>query len=379
MADAFERARTWMFDEALPLWATKGVDHAHGGFVEILGLDGRDACAPFKRTRVTCRQIYVFAHAAELGWTDGLPHVAAGVDYLTTRTWMPGAGAFARRLSREGDVLDPTIDLYDHAFVLFALGWAYRATKDSQALAWAHRTLDAVEQHLTHPGGEGFLHETPAQGWRQQNPHMHMLEASLALFEATGERRFGDLAERLGKLFAKHFYDPASTTLAEFFTETWARAPGEDGRRTEPGHQFEWAWILVNLHRLTGVDQRTEARGLVSFADRFGVDPATGATINAVRDDGAPLDRRSRTWPNTERIKAAVALYEMDGVDPRPAIEASTSLLMDRYFAPAPRGQWIDQLDEAGAPMLAASPASTLYHVFLAFAEMLRIQPKVVA
>jgi len=40
------------------------------------------------------------------------------------------------------------------------------------------------------------------------------------------------------------------------------------------------------------------------------------------------------------------------------------------------RGPWIDQFNEHGAPSLDTVPASTLYHVFLAFAEVLRVAPK---
>ena len=116
---------------------------------------------------------------------------------------------------------------------------------------------------------------------------------------------------------------------------------------TEPGHQLEWAWILANHQRLTGRDNGDIVTGLIGFAERHGVDPTSQITFNAVRDDGTPLDRGSRTWPNTERIKAAVAGFERHGRDPRPMIDTV--------------------------------PASTLYHVFLAFTELLRIAPAVEA
>ncbi len=68
MADPLDKAvRHWMFEEALPFWAEHGVDRAFGGYVEQLSLDGSDAAVDFKRTRVICRQIYVFSHAALLG------------------------------------------------------------------------------------------------------------------------------------------------------------------------------------------------------------------------------------------------------------------------------------------------------------------------
>lgn len=364
-----------MFGAALPFWSANGVDREHGGFVEDLPFGGGEP-ADFKRTRVACRQIYVFAHASLLGWSEGDDLVRHGLSYLTEKAWNGPDAGFARSLTREGGRFDPTPDLYDHAFALFAFAWAYRATQENDCLDWAHKTLDFIEQVFREPDGEGFWHASPARGWRLQNPHMHLLEASLAAFEASGQGRFADLACELAALFRARFYDPETKTLGEFYDDDWTRAPAPDGLRIEPGHQFEWVWILQKCNRLLGLNLGEEARGLAAFAEHYGVNERTGAVFNAVAADGAPLDRGSRTWPNTERIKAAVALFEMEGIDPADIFESSGGLLFDRYFNTEPAGAYIDAFDENGAPTADRIPASTLYHLFLAFAEMLRIEER---
>jgi N-acylglucosamine 2-epimerase/mannose-6-phosphate isomerase len=236
-----------------------------------------------------------------------------------------------------------------------------------------HRTLDFTEAKLRVAGGQGFWHELPPSGWRQQNPHMHLTEACLAAFEATGEARFSNLARELVTLFTSRFFDLNSRTLAEYYTDDLARAPGEDGRITEPGHQFEWAWILNASRKLLGMDLAPQIRALAQFAELNGVDPATGITFNTVRDDGVPIDRASRTWPNTERIKAAIAMYELDGVDPTAVIASSGRVLFDRFLSQNTPGTWIDLVDASGKPVPGNAPASSLYHVLLAFAEVLRV------
>ena len=295
-----------MFESALPLWGDAGLDRKRGGFLEELGLDGRPTAAPFKRTRVTARQIYAFSHASLLGWGPGDALAAAGYAYLVEKAWQGPDCGWARRLTPDGAVLDATPDLYDHAFVLFALAWRYRASGDRDALRRAHDTLDFIERHLRRPGADGFLHALPPHGPRLQNPHMHLVEACLSAFEATGDQRFLDRATDVVRLFRERFFD--GRTLAEYFTDDWQRVAGDQGRIVEPGHQFEWAWILANYSRLAEVALVDEISALVAFSERYGVDPATGATFNQVRDDGAPLDRGSRTWPNTERIKGHLAI-----------------------------------------------------------------------
>jgi mannose/cellobiose epimerase-like protein (N-acyl-D-glucosamine 2-epimerase family) len=368
-----EQIRSWMFDHALPFWAANGVDTVNGGFVEQLTLDGRDAGASFKRTRVTARQTYVFSQARLLGWSDAGGTALNGMDFLINRTWQGTSGGFARTVSRTGDVLDPTPDLYDHAFVLFAFAWRHRAEGDSLSRDWMHRTLDLIETRFRHPGGAGFWHELPPAGHRLQNPHMHLTEACLAAYESTGEARFAEAARRLVALFQNHLFDRATGTLREYYNDAWRPVPGETGRHVEPGHMLEWAWILNQARKLINVDTGDDIRALVAFAEQHGVDRASGATYNTIRDDGLPLDRGSRIWPNTERIKAAVALHESAGVDPWPMIEQSSRLLLSRYLGREPTGTWMDAFDASGRQTAKVVPASSLYHLVMAFTEVLRI------
>ncbi|OYW97066.1 MAG: hypothetical protein B7Z12_22235 [Caulobacter vibrioides] len=333
-----------MFERALPFWAWNGIDSADGGYVEQLTLDGRDAGVAFKRTRVTARQVYTFSHARVLGWDGGGDKAATGIDFLINRAWQGPDKGFARTVSRKGEVIDPTPDLYDHAFALFAFAWRHRAHRDMQSRDWMHRTLDFIETHMDH----------------------HALEAS-------GEARFAEASGRLVQLFQKRLLDRSTGMLPEYFTDDWRRVPGEEGRLVEPGHMMEWAWILNQARKLIGADTADDIRALAGLAERIGVDPVSGITYNAVRNDGTPLDKGSRTWPNTERIKAAVALFELDGVDPAGVINEAGGLLLSRYLTRDPLGTWMDAFDANGNDAARVVPASTLYHIFLAFAEVLRI------
>ncbi len=118
---------------------------------------------------------------------------------------------------------------------------------------------------MRHPGGRGYLTALPASGHRKQNPHMHLLEAALVNLEAGGDARFLALADEMVGLFCDHFYDGVTGTLGEYFDESWRRAAGEAGRAIEPGHHFEWAWLLAAYQRISGRDMREFVRGLVGI------------------------------------------------------------------------------------------------------------------
>jgi len=367
----FEATRAWMFEAALPLWAERGVDRVDGGFYEELDLNGRPTACDFKRVRVMCRQIYVFSHASLLGWKQGADISEWGYKYLVTQARLRDGG-WARKLSRHGAMIDATIDLYELAFVIFAMAWRYRASGDVEARTHALDTLEFIRTRMRAPNG-GFWHSLPLTGIREQNPHMHLAEACLVAFEATGEEVFLDIAREVVQLFATRFFDPR--TLGERFDQTWARVGG----RVEPGHHFEWTWILAHYQRLTGDPVATLAARSAEFAERYGVDPGTHAVYDALSQEGEVLQSSSRIWPNTERIKAALGLFELNGSDPRGALATSCGLIFHRYFENDIPGLWTDRFDGAGKPMTTVTPASCVYHLFLAFSEMLRLESRVTA
>lgn len=367
-----QRVRDWMFNKALPLWLARGVEPETGAFVEALDFTAADAGIAFRRTRVACRQIYVFSHAAVLGWTQGLDAAKAGARWLLAHAWRPDQAGFVRRTDRAGATIDPAIDLYDNAFAVFAFAWLTKATGEAVWADWARKTLIAATTTLAHPSGEGFYNDETRSGWRQQNPHMHLTEACLAALDATGEPVFAQAADRLVDLCSKRFTD--GRTLAEFFQDDWRRAPGDAGRHIEPGHMFEWAWILGDHMRLSGADHRATMTAFIAFGEAHGVDHRTGATFNVVRDDELLLDGGSRTWPNTERVKAAVAAHQwLAAPEAAARAHAAVDILLDRYFVQTPSGGWRDQFDAQGEPVAPNMPASTLYHAFFAFAEALRL------
>ena len=373
---SYEMMRHWLFDKALPFWLVHGVDRNEGGFVEQLSLDGSNAHVDFKRVRVVARQIYVFSHAALLGVPEAQPAADHGFEFLTRNAWLGDAAGWARALNRAGTVIDPTPDLYDLAFVLYALGWYHRATKKPEALVWAHRTRQFIDTHMRHPSG-GFQHQRPCDLPLQQNPHMHLLEAALVVFEATGDKAFKSLADEIVTLFLTRLYDGTSRTLVEFYDENWRRFGETERQLVEPGHLYEWAWILSTYRRLTQAQVDGPIRGLIDFAETYGLDRVSGSVINAVNVAGLPLDAGCRVWPNTERIQAAVAAFEVFGDDPRPIFDAAVPVIFRLFLDPAPRGTWIDRRTQDGTIAVASIPASTLYHIMIAAAEMLRIETAV--
>lgn len=369
-----DHVREWLFRDALPWWAEHSWDREYGGVVEAFNFDGSDARLPIKRTRVASRQIYVFSHAHLLGWSNGLGLAEQCMRHMTETLWAGPKKGFPKRMTRTGEVADATVDLYDHAFALFGFAWHARATGSRNSLDWTYRTIDFIEENLRHPTQPGFLHQTPVRGDRLQNPHMHLTEACLVAFETTGDNRFRDIAREVIDLFRTRFYDSSTGALYESFTDDLQRVEGPDGLIVEPGHQFEWSWILNAMRPHLDVDVSQDIRKLHTFAERLGVDPKTGAVRDAIYDDGSVISGGSRTWPNTERLKSAIAIHDLDGTDVTAIVRQTMAVLFGRYLSTEKPGLWSDAFDDQAKPTASNVPTSTLYHVFLALAELDRFR-----
>ena len=367
-----------LFGETLPFWAQHGVDRDCGGFHERLDADRRPVVQDGKRTMVQARQVYVFAQAALSGRLAEAADLArAGYDFLLAHCRHPGGG-WRYRVARDGKPLDETRDLYAQAFVLFALAWRFRLDGDTGARALAEDTLQYLDGAMAHPAGgyrEGIdAAGRPTTGLRRQNPHMHLFEALLEWHAASGDAIWLDRAEAIGALLSQRFC--VGGTLREYFADDLSPAPGADGRLVEPGHHYEWAWLLHRYRQLSGDTRRAAlATALYDFAVAHGTDPDSGGVIDAVACDGVALGRSRRLWPQTEAVKAHIARFEATG-DPACAerLERQVESLLRCHFDGAPAGGWREHLGEDGAPLVSGFPASSLYHVTLAAAELDRLR-----
>jgi mannose-6-phosphate isomerase len=368
---AAEAARAWLTEAALPLWGSAGVDET-GSFHERLGFDGAPDRACPRRLRVQARQLYVFSEAAVRGWWGpALPLAHAGFESFVRDCWArDGAPGLLHLLSADREPLDLTRDAYDHAFGLFALAWYYKASRAPEALALAHRMLDLLEAEMADPVHGGYVESLPPVLPRRSDPHMHLLEAMLEWTEAHGDPRFLKVAGQMVDLFKARFFDPEAGVLGEYFAADLSPAPGAEGQVIAPGHQFEWFWLLDWAERLGAGDARAEAARLYDFGVRHGLD-ASGFAVDECDRAGRQMRRSRRAWPQTELIKAYVARARAGDAAAAEAAASVTLAFLGSYLDTEVPGLWMDQFDAEGRGMTAAAPATTLYHIAVAFRELM--------
>jgi mannose-6-phosphate isomerase len=223
-----------------------------------------------------------------------------------------------------------------------------------------------------HPEGgfeEGEVSPTPP---RRQNPHMHVFEALLSFYETTGEALHLARAGALARLFEEKLFDRQRGVLPEYFDDQWRPLSDEYGCIVEPGHHFEWSWLLRRWRALGGGDLNAEAEKLRQFAEKHGVD-ASGAVYDEVHADGRPRRATSRLWPHTERLKANLACYEASGDAAAANAGAQAFDMLLGYLDTPTKGLWYDVRKPDASFVQEPAKASSFYHIAVAIGELTRV------
>jgi mannose-6-phosphate isomerase len=360
----------WLLDSALPLWWNVGADNC-GGFHETIGLDGLPPVGT-RRARVQGRQSYVYAYAGAVGWRGPWQSATKhGLNYLNDRYRMHD-GLYATLVSHDGIVLDATVKTYDQAFVLLALAWQYRMWPHSSQIETAaqniRKRLECIKRHAN--GGFVEASDIPFQS----NPHMHLLEAALAWSDiAAAGSNWNSLADEIVTLALSRFLDLEGGFLREYFDENWEQLPGAAGRIVEPGHQFEWAWLLERWARKRGDDPAKRFARRLFEAGTRGVDRARHVAVDEVDNNFNVTRNSARLWPQTERLKAALILSQAAEGEARArylgeACEAVCALW--RYLDAPISGLWRDKLLPNDQFVEEPAPASSFYHIVCAIAVL---------
>src|SRR5262249_49257425 len=199
---------------------------------------------------------------------------------------------------------------------------------------------------------------------QRSSAHTQLLEAALAWMAVEDDPAWRSMADRIAALCLEKLIDPASGALGEFFAADWSPAPGVEGRIREPGHHYEWAFLLDRWVRFTGRKPLEAAPRLIAFADSHALDPRRGVAVNAVLADGGVHDPVASLWAQAERIRAYLAQR-------RSKEEVAAAIKgLRRFLATSTEGVWFDQLGADDVFVLEPARATSLYHIIGAVAEL---------
>lgn len=374
--------RKWLLDQATRLFDffQPGIINPSGGFYQLNDAgEPLDRENPLRQIHSTTRMVHCFA----IGHLMGRPGCDDIIDHGMTYIWNSHRdaqhGGYLWSLDNDGPK-DDTKQAYGHAFVLLAA---------ASAKAVGHPLADALLADISQVLDERFWEEqngavqeeferdwSPFSTYRGQNSNMHLTEALMAAFEATGERIYLDRAERIASLIIHRHASSLGYRVAEHFNADWSldkEYRGSDMFRpygTTPGHWLEWARLLLQLWSLG--DRRHDwmpdaASELFRQSIELGWDRTQGGFFYALDWSNQPRRSEKLWWPCAEAIGAAAFLIDARPGDFHEQWYRQVWSFAQNHLIDHAHGGWRPELTEDLAP---ASTVFTgkpdLYHALQA-------------
>ena len=324
------RDRTFLvrhIESIMDFYHPRCIDRDRGGFFQHFLDDGRVYDATTRHLVSSTRFVFNYAMAARFfDRADYREAARHGVTFLRLAHLNPETGGYAWLLDGER-TLDATNHAYGMAFVLLAFAKALEAGIE-EARTGLEDSWDLMERHFWSPA-DGLYKDEISPDWqvvspyRGQNANMHGCEAMLAAFEATGESKFLDRAELLARRVTLDLAAQADGLVWEHYDPNWRAdwAYNRDDPKHlfrpwgfQPGHQTEWAKLLLILERHREGDWLLPtAQRLFDTALATAWDDAFGGICYGFAPDRSICDGDKYFWVQAESFAAAALLATRTG------------------------------------------------------------------
>ncbi|MDU8419238.1 AGE family epimerase/isomerase [Pseudomonas syringae] len=337
----------------VPLWQGPGWNAQLA--LPYEALDAGDQPLPPQRYRaMACaRQLFLFSSLIDHAQVPDA-RARAGELFRSLQQHFHDAehGGWFYSIDPQGKPLDRRKDLYTHAFIIFACAHYWAKAQDPLAELVLNAALNVVAERFA--DNDGLYEAQLDEDWSilgtgpLQNPLMHLAEAFLATLSVRADPATQAALDALVIHMQRRFVDTATGVMLE-------KPLGAVDNWYEPGHQFEWFFLLQSSPELHGRELHESMTRAFVYAQAQGVDPDSGAVTAMLALDGTVRDATQRIWAQAEYLRA-MAL--------RPDCEAALTRQLSAFeqrFLHA-RG-WNECVEPDGRVSRSDMPSTTPYHL----------------
>ena len=314
--------------DILPFWIKKMTDTANGGFYGRI--TGREILIPEaeKGAVLNARILWTFSSAYRILKKD---------EYLVTATrakrviiddfYDKEYGGVFWSLDCKGRPLDTKKQIYALGFAIYGLSEYYRATGDEEALDYAIRLFESIEEHSFDSVKNGYC-EALTREWgeiadmrlsdkdeherKTMNTHLHILEPYTNLFRVWKDQRLKGQLRNLIGIFTDKILNMKTGHLELFFNDDWV----SKYRIVSYGHDIEASWLIHEAALVLG--DRTVLEKIeplveyIAAASDEGLAP-DGSLIYETFPGKDKTDTERHWWVQAENVVGHANLYQYFG------------------------------------------------------------------
>lgn len=309
----------------LPYWMNKMTDHANGGFYGRI--TGQEVLEPEaeKGAILNARILWTFSAAYRLFRKEEyLATATRAKRYLIDHFYDSEFGGVYWSVDYKGQPLDTKKQIYALGFAIYGLSEYHRATGDAEALDYAVRLFESIEQHsfdtrkngyceaLTREWGEIAdmrLSEKDENERKTMNTHLHILEPYANLYRVWKDSRLEKQLRNLIVLFIEKILNLETGHLELFFDDDWV----SKYRLMSYGHDIEASWLIHEAALVLGDTVLLEkVEPLVEYiaaAADEGLMP-DGSMVYETFCDQDKTDTDRHWWVQAETVVGHVNLFQ---------------------------------------------------------------------
>lgn len=335
-------------ERIVPLWQGPGWNADMALPYEALDAQHRPLPVQRYRAMACARQLYLFS--SRIGQPGAAERAAALFRSLQKHFHDAEHGGWFYSIDAQGKPLDRRKDLYTHAFIVFACAHYWGKVGEGLVEATLNAALEVVDQQFARD--DGLYEASLGEDWADlgsgplQNPQMHLAEAFLQVLAVREDEHVQQSLLQLCEALQMHFVEPQHGLMLE-------KPRGAVDNWFEPGHQFEWFYLLETSPLLRGTPLHASIDKAFGYAERVGV---KNAAVLAMLDvEGNVLDATQRIWAQAEYLRALVL---RSGNEAKLLAQLKA---MEQQFLHA--GGWYECRDGAGLVSRHDMPSTTPYHL----------------
>lgn len=313
----------------LAFWLNNMQDVERGGFYGQMRGDGTLVKDASKGCILNARILWAFSAAYRvLGKPEYLKAATRAKDYILQHFIDKENGGAYWELDCEGNPIDTKKQFYAIGFVIYGLSEYARATGDKEALEWAIKLFDVIEEHSFDPKYNGYI-EACTRDWKviedmrlseldanypkSQNTHLHIIEPYTNLYRIWKDARLEKALRNLIDIFTDRILNPETYHLDLFFEMDWKRGAGW---LESYGHDIECSWLMHEAALVLG-DKQVLAKvepivQRVAKASEKGLN-ADGSMTHEANVDTGHVDDDRHWWVQAEAVVGFLNIYQYFG------------------------------------------------------------------
>ncbi|WP_375139158.1 AGE family epimerase/isomerase [Pseudomonas entomophila] len=342
------RFRHHLDDILVPLWQGPGWNADMALPYEALDAEHRPLPVVRYRAMACARQLYLFS--SRLGEPGAAARAATLFRSLRTHFHDAEHGGWFYSIDAQGQPLDRRKDLYTHAFIVFACAHYWGQVGERLVESTLEGALSVVAERFAR--GDGLYEASLGEDWSDlgsgplQNPQMHLAEAFLQTLAVRPDEAVQHALTGLCDALQRDFVDPDTGVMLEL-------PRGAADNWFEPGHQFEWFFLLDTSPLLRDTPLHASIDRAFGFAEQYGV--KDGAVLAMLAVDGQALDATQRIWAQAEYLRALVLRAGGEA-----KLAGQLQVLEARFLREA---GWYECRDGEGNVSRHDMPSTTPYHL----------------